>query len=112
MNELLEKIKIIYKQYENDAEGLERLKTYVMDDIQDMMNIYEEEKKEKQEIEEKIVEYISDFFYNNEIKYYSCIARNKEKIIIKYDDSDFEVCNTDSIWHEIITDLNPRTYPK
>ena len=34
MNELLEKIKIIYKRYENDAEGLERLKTYVMDDGQ------------------------------------------------------------------------------
>jgi len=112
MNELLEKIEMIYKRYENDDEGLERLKTYVMDDIQDMMNIYEEEKKEKQEIEEKIVEYISDFFYNNETKYYSCIARNKEKIIIKYDDSDFEVCNSDSIWHEIITDLNPKTYPK
>ena len=57
MNELIENITALYKRYENDSEGLTRLKTYVTEDINDMMDMYEEEKKEKQEIEDKIVEY-------------------------------------------------------
>jgi hypothetical protein len=83
MNELLENVKNIYIQYENDEEGLTRLNAYVMKDIKDMMEIYEEEKKEKQEIEEKIVDYISTFFYKNDNKYYSCVVRDKETNIYK-----------------------------
>jgi hypothetical protein len=111
MNELLENVKKIYIQYENDEEGLTRLNAYVMKDIKDMMEIYEEEKKEKQEIEEKIVDYISTFFYKNDNKYYSCVVRDKEKIYIKYDGLNFEVCNRDQIWCEIVTDLNPHSHP-
>ena len=74
-------------------EGLTRLKTYVLQDINDMMEMYEEEKKEKKEIEDKIVDYISTFFYKNANKYYSCVVRDKQKIYIKYDGCNFEVCN-------------------
>jgi len=111
MNELLENVKKLYTQYESDEEGLTRLTTYVMQDINDMMEMYEEEKKEKKEIEDKIVDYISTFFYKNANKYYSCVVRDKQKIYIKYDGCNFEVCNKDHIWHEIITDLNPHKYP-
>ena len=45
MNELIENIKALYKRYENDSEGLTRLKTYVTEDINDMMDMYEEEKE-------------------------------------------------------------------
>ena len=112
MNELIENITALYKRYENDSEGLTRLKTYVTEDINDMMDMYEEEKKEKQEIEDKIVEYISTFFYKNNNKYYSCVGRNDENIIIKYDGLNYDICSIDHIWHEIITDLNPHKYPK
>jgi hypothetical protein len=112
MNELLESVKKLYKKYEGDNVGLTRLRTYVLNDINDMMEMYEEEKKEKKEIEDKIVDYISTFFYKNENKYYSCLVRENEKIHIKYDGLDFEICNSDIIWHEIITDLNPHKFPK
>ena len=112
MNELLESVKKLYLKYEGDPVGLTRLQTYVLNDINDMMEMYEEEKKEKKEIEDKIVDYISTFFYKNENKYYSCLVRENEKIHIKYDGLDFEICNSDIIWHEIITDLNPHKFPK
>ena len=37
-------------------------------------------KKEKQEIEDKIIEYISTFFYKNNNKYYKCVGRKTMKI--------------------------------
>ena len=73
MNELLDVVRNLYNKYKDDPDGLKTLVLYARDDLITLMEDYDERKKEKEELQDDMNEYVNTFFFEQPYKYFEDI---------------------------------------